>query len=127
MARHLLNSDAADMLWLALGARLEKGFSSRFSKYNEVLWSAVDTFRASHPDITTLKFSAYDTFTRLLDSPDQYGFTKQDAREPFMGIWMDLIHPTTRVHDILAREIAAFLENQKAIQAPDASIVSDIA
>jgi phospholipase/lecithinase/hemolysin len=49
-------------------------------------------------------------FTQILDVPREYGFKADDVRKRGGGIWYDHIHPTTRVHDILARELVEFLE-----------------
>ncbi|KAF9246887.1 hypothetical protein BU15DRAFT_57848 [Melanogaster broomeanus] len=59
---------------------------------------AAQQFAADHADASVMIFSSWDTFTRILDDPASYGF---DADEPYGGIWVDSLHPTTKVHDIL--------------------------
>lgn len=67
-----------------------------------------EIFAASHEGVTTSLFSPAQTFNRLLDDPLLYGFDVNGAT-----IWMDHIHPTSRVHDFLAADLAKFLEDIK--------------
>lgn len=62
-----------------------------------------------HDDLTALLFSSHRLFLSLLKNPDMYGFEAQDVRKMGGDIWVDHIHPTSKVHDIVASEIAVFL------------------
>jgi len=86
-----------------------------YSQWNEALNERAQQFAATHADATVMIFSSWDTFSRILDDPASYGF---DASEKFGGIWVDQLHPTTKVHDILAREISEFLNS--VVQSPSA-------
>jgi hypothetical protein len=77
---------------------------------NEILLIKVKEFAASYPETTDHIFSAWDTFTRVLDQPRLYGFTDEDVGKAGGGIWSDHLHPTAKMHDIrLASDISAFL------------------
>lgn len=78
-------------------------------------------FSATHEDATVLIFSSYDTFSRVLNDPKTHGFREIDARKSGGGIWADALHPTTGMHEILERDIFAFLEAVK--QTPEETIV----
>ncbi|KAF8845606.1 hypothetical protein BDN67DRAFT_993291 [Paxillus ammoniavirescens] len=84
-------------------------------QWNEALNERAQQFAAKHADASVMIFSSWDTFSRILDDPASYGF---DASEKFGGIWVDQLHPTTKVHDILAREISKFLND--VVQSPSA-------
>ncbi|KAF9224339.1 hypothetical protein BS17DRAFT_779653 [Gyrodon lividus] len=76
------------------------------SEWNRALNERAQQFAANHTDASVMIFSSWNTFSRILDDPGSYGF---DANEKHGGIWVDAVHPTTKVHDILAREISVFL------------------
>jgi phospholipase/lecithinase/hemolysin len=54
-------------------------------------------------------YSSYDTFTRVLRDPVSHGFAAEDATKEGGGIWYDHLHPTSAMHDVVARDIARFL------------------
>jgi hypothetical protein len=54
----------------------------------------------------------WDTFTRILSDPARYGFNPADRTTLGGSIWFDFMHPTSRVYNILAGEIAQFLASQ---------------
>ncbi|KIJ59860.1 carbohydrate esterase family 16 protein [Hydnomerulius pinastri MD-312] len=74
--------------------------------WNTALRDAAQKFALAHDGASVMIFSSWDTFTRILDDAASYGF---DANAKFGGIWIDHLHPTTKVHDILAREISTCL------------------
>ncbi|KAI9507553.1 hypothetical protein F5148DRAFT_1276162 [Russula earlei] len=84
----------------------------RFGNWNEELRRGLANFAAAHPDATVMLFSAWDTFTRILSDPARYGFNPADRTTQGGSIWFDFMHPTSRVHSILAAEIAQFLSSQ---------------
>jgi phospholipase/lecithinase/hemolysin len=68
------------------------------------------SFASEYPESTTLIYSAHATFTRVLDDPVGHGFHEANAaREAGKGIWMDHLHPTSKMHDFVAKYLAAFL------------------
>jgi phospholipase/lecithinase/hemolysin len=83
---------------------------SRYADWNAALCSSITSFASEHPDATALLFSSNATFTRVLVDPEGHGFHDKDAaRKPGKGIWMDFLHPTNKMHDIVAKDLAAFL------------------
>lgn len=84
----------------------------RFGNWNEELRRGLANFARSHPDATVMLFSAWDTFSRILSDPARYGFSPADTTAQGGSIWFDFMHPTSRVHSILAGEIAQFLTSQ---------------
>lgn len=82
----------------------------RYLEWNAALHSAITAFASGHSDVTALLFSSHATFTRILDSPVEYGFNNADAaRKEGQGIWMDFLHPSSKMHDYIAKDLAAFL------------------
>jgi len=82
----------------------------RYADWNAALRSSIASFASEHPDATALLFSSHATFTRVLDDPEGYGFhEKGAARKAGKGIWMDILHPTNKMHDIVAKDLATFL------------------
>lgn len=78
----------------------------RADQWNELLSSGIADFAEAHEDSTALLFSPAETFDRLLDDPAFCG------SDPSGGdsMWVDHIHPTSRVHDLLAADLAEFLK-----------------
>jgi hypothetical protein len=102
----------------------EGGKPSPHIAWNQSLVTYVQKFVDSHPDVTAMIWSSADLFTDILDRPAHYQFPRSTELYIEGGpIWHDHIHPTTRVHDIIAKEFSEFLEDvQKGIDA-DASAV----
>jgi phospholipase/lecithinase/hemolysin len=84
-----------------------------YKDWNKALAETVRQFaNANHSEITAMIFSSYDTFTNVLDDPVSCGFTSEDVRKEEGGIWYDHLHPTSRMHDIIAANMAQFLGDQ---------------
>lgn len=58
---------------------------------------------------TARLLSAYDTFSRIYASPDEYGFSKADPGEVAGGIWVDGLHPTKKVQGTFGKGFEALL------------------
>ena len=43
--------------------------------------------------------------------PEVYGFDKEDVRKYGGSIWVDFLHPTSKVHDHIASNLADFLQD----------------
>lgn len=84
--------------------------SRSYDVWNSALRRQVQAFCAMHDDITALLFSSHRLFQSLLENPEVYGFEAQDAHKMGGGIWFDYIHPTSKVHDFIASDVADFLE-----------------
>lgn len=86
----------------------------RYATWNNTLSRSMDAFETAHADATLFEFSAYDTFTRILDSPESFGFNnkREDVSKAGGEIWVDMLHPTSAVHAVVAREMEEFLRLQ---------------
>lgn len=93
--------------------RIENYQESR-DNWNALLPTAIENFTAAHEDITTLFFSSTKAFEKLFDSPTLYGFDPADVREFGGPMWVDHVHPTSRVHDFFANEFAEFINTVPA-------------
>jgi lysophospholipase L1-like esterase len=86
-----------------------------YTKWNEALAETVREFASEDAkEITAMIYSAYDTFTRVLDDPLSHGFALEDVEREEGGIWYDRLHPTSAMHGIIARDVARFLGDQPA-------------
>ena len=57
-----------------------------------------------------LLYSSHATFTKILDNPEKYDFKAADVRRQGGSVWVDQLHPTSKVHRVVAQEVAEFLE-----------------
>jgi len=89
----------------------EETVMEKIQTWNEYLGKEVEAFATAHPDATALLFSSYEAFDTLLDNAEQNGLKAQDRKRHGGNIWIDHIHPTSKVHDNIARRVAAFLDS----------------
>lgn len=59
-------------------------------------------------------FSSWDIFSRVLDNPRGYDLATTDVRKNGGKVWVDHIHPTTKIHDIFAYDLVSWLNVQSA-------------
>ena|ERR1700677_2885387 len=89
--------------------------SQIFKTWNQELGKYVRLFTNSHPkEITAMIYSSHGTFSRVLDAPESHGFVLEDINKKGGCIWRDDLHPTSAMHDIIAKDIAQLLEDQLA-------------
>ncbi|KAH9843044.1 uncharacterized protein C8Q71DRAFT_233062 [Rhodofomes roseus] len=81
----------------------------RTALWNTTLRTQAAAFAASHGDATVLIYSSWHLFTKVLDDPTTFGFGKDDVRRPASSIWVDRLHPTSNMHDVVAHDMAQFL------------------
>lgn len=96
----------------ALNARrnwFEPSETSAYSKWNAALRDAAKGFAEKHPDSTVLIFSAHQTFNTFLDDLWAYDFPIGDGSLSGGSVWVDHLHPTSKVHDIIAHNFAEFV------------------
>ncbi|TFK76392.1 hypothetical protein BDN72DRAFT_830957 [Pluteus cervinus] len=93
----------------AAPAGLER--SPSIENWNEELAKAIKAFVEVHQDISAFFFSSSELFTKVLDNPEEYGFTEKDKRKAGGSIWADRLHPTSKVHDLIAKEVGEFLSS----------------
>ncbi|OCH86251.1 hypothetical protein OBBRIDRAFT_890618 [Obba rivulosa] len=94
--------------------------------WNVHLKDTAAAFSAAHPDVTAMLYSSWDTFTRVLDNPAEHGFNPSEVRKPFGEIWLDHLHPTSAMHEWIARDLVAFFGAQESkhedVEGTDASV-----
>lgn len=73
--------------------------------WNLVLESSLMKFQEAHADISALMFSTHETFTHVVQDP---------SLVPKDEVWIDHIHPSSRMHDFVARDLFAFLNSVEA-------------
>jgi phospholipase/lecithinase/hemolysin len=86
-----------------------------FINWNTELSKSAQTFSAAHRDATIMIFSSWETFNCVLDDPVSYGFPSKDVQKQGGSIWIDHLHPTSKMHDIIARDVGAFLAAQSPL------------
>ncbi|EPQ58338.1 hypothetical protein GLOTRDRAFT_57235 [Gloeophyllum trabeum ATCC 11539] len=87
--------------------------SSLYDSWNRRLREHCKAFAADHPDASVFIYSAHRTFSRILNDPISHGFSSLDTVTAFGEVWVDQVHPTSRIHDWVAKDFAAFLYNRK--------------
>ncbi|KAJ7025596.1 hypothetical protein C8F04DRAFT_1046409 [Mycena alexandri] len=118
----LYNSGAKNFLFInipQISRAPAKGYKSHYINWNTELKKAVAQFAAAHADATVMIFSALDTFDAIFNDPAAHGFPAEDVSKAGASIWVDYLHPTSKVHDFVARDVAAFLSAQTAFQESD--------
>jgi hypothetical protein len=90
------------------------------------LKETVAKFAQDHAEATTMMFSSWDSFNRILDDPVAHGFVEADVGIALGGIWADHVHPTSRVHDFVARDISEFLQSQPSYSEPSGESLSAV-
>ncbi|KAJ6551716.1 hypothetical protein B0H19DRAFT_1211301 [Mycena capillaripes] len=113
----LYNSGARNFLFVnvpAINRSPAKGNEPNYVSWNTELKQAATLFAANHPDTTVMIYSSWDTFNALLDDPVAHGFPAEDVRKANGSIWVDHLHPTSKVHDFIARDMSRFLSAQDA-------------
>lgn len=58
--------------------------------------------------------SSFDLFNLVLETPSDYGFDEEDVQEMYGPMWADFIHPTSRMHEIIAERVNEFLRSHPA-------------
>ena len=87
----------------------EEIVKEKFEIWNGCLRNAVEEFTSVHQDSTVLLFSSFEAFNMFLNNPEQHGIETEDLRRSGGKVWVDHIHPTAKVHDYIANQVAAFL------------------
>ncbi|KAF9533683.1 SGNH hydrolase-type esterase domain-containing protein [Crepidotus variabilis] len=85
---------------------------TRIQAWNTALVSAAAAFQTKHSDVSTFVYDSWALYSKLLNSPSQYGFT--DVTTTGGSFWQDVIHPKAKVHDYMAQDLVAFLKAQTA-------------
>ncbi|PCH37973.1 carbohydrate esterase family 16 protein [Wolfiporia cocos MD-104 SS10] len=48
---------------------------------------------------------------KAMDSPTAFDFETEDVRKTGSGMWIDRLHSTSKMHDLVARDLAQFLQD----------------
>jgi len=91
-------------------ARSNASGATPFKAWNASLAAHIAEFATDHSDASVFLFTAWDTFTRVLDDPVAHGFKTGDTRRKGGGIWVDQLHPTSAMHEVVAQDMAIFLD-----------------
>ncbi|KAG8969441.1 hypothetical protein FRC05_001076 [Tulasnella sp. 425] len=92
---------------------LYKDRESRCQAWNQSLKSRIQTeFITGHPDASAFVFDTWELFERLLTNPSEFGFSSNAGRGFDQEMYWDNIHPTSAVHQILAKAVADFLAGE---------------
>jgi len=91
----------------------EEETAPQYTGWNTSLHNQIEQFCRSHLDASVFLFSAYQLFSDFLDNPGKYGLDPQDVRKMGGDVWIDHLHPSGKVHEIIASNLATFL-NQTA-------------
>lgn len=105
---HSIQSDQEVLLTDASSAiRLEcmEKIEERVETWNKLLRTQAIEFQSKTTDATVLIFSSHKLFSDILDDPLEHEFTEDDPETEGGGIWVDDLHPTSEVHDILGEQI----------------------
>jgi phospholipase/lecithinase/hemolysin len=98
------------------GADIIENYRQGVTLFNSQLLPAyVANFTASHEGVRSIVYDAYSLFSEILDRPHWYGF-KDNTSYTCIGctngtgdFWANNYHPTTQVHERLARDMVANL------------------
>lgn len=77
--------------------------------WNTNLHSLFNSFLTSHPDATGLHFCAWHFFLKVFTNPTEWGFEDEDVEKSGGAMWCDHIHPSSKMHHVLAKGITGFL------------------
>ncbi|KAI0748136.1 hypothetical protein C8Q80DRAFT_1270577 [Daedaleopsis nitida] len=94
-------------------------FRQVYDVWNVTLRDRIARFAQAHPDVTTLFFSSWDTFTRVLNDPVAHGFAPEHVSRSGGDIWVDNLHPSTKMHDWIAHDLSKFLSALPAYSPPE--------
>lgn len=87
----------------------EQTSAPNYLTWNTTLGEALDGFSKSHDDASIFLFSSFEVFENVLDKPKDFGIKEREVRKAGGAIWVDHLHPTSKMHDILASSLAGFL------------------
>lgn len=94
-----------------LAAGRDRSRKLTFEEWNDVLPRVAKGFSDRHVDATVLIYSSHETFTRVLNNPTRFGFDAEDVNKQGGSIWFDRIHPSSRMHDEIAKDMLEFLSS----------------
>jgi hypothetical protein len=93
------------------GIEVDRSEETTFQRWNRLLMDGLQVFKKKHPDCTVMLFSLYQTFSVLLEDLETYGFPPSHRHTSRGQVWIDHLHPTSRVHELLAHFLSDFLSD----------------
>lgn len=94
---------------------------SFINNYNSAWSSGLAALRTQFPNSTFIGADLYTLHNSILDNPSQYNITnttqpcKNTAANPDVYVYWDTLHPTSRVHEILAEEVERVITGQPSV------------
>ncbi|KAG8902807.1 hypothetical protein FRB99_004106 [Tulasnella sp. 403] len=82
-------------------------------EWNELLPRFLDDFSKTRPEASTFLFDTYKSISHMLAAPTEYGFPANAGSMYDHIMYVDNIHPTSKVHEVLARQIGSFLAGEE--------------
>lgn len=82
--------------------------------WNELLQSKLQEWTDSTSQASLLNFSIHAFLNDVLDAPEKYGFDADDVRVACGKFWMDGLHLTTAVHQIMAMQVYSELAKRSS-------------
>lgn len=100
-----LNLPPLDLTPRAAGSATLKTASANFATDMQ---QAIATLRASNPGIVIVPVDIYSLFKQVIQTPPQYGLTNVTTQSQYHAVnpdqyfFWDSVHPTTRIHQLIA-------------------------
>ena len=96
----------------SLDEALSKLSLTIIAHWNQTLRNKAAQFTTAHPDATAFVWSSHDLFNKILDDPAKYGLLEDDRLKMNGSIWYDHIHPTSKVHREIAKDMVELLKRK---------------
>ena len=76
----------------------------RIILWNSYLQTVVKEFLEGHSEAITAIYDVASVFTSVLDDPTKFGFKDSTDWGDENCVWDDALHPTSKMHHIIAEE-----------------------
>jgi len=125
--QRLVNAGARNFLFIdvppvyrcpAFSPAEEKRAASRYLNWNEAFYRAIENFCTAHEELSVFLFSSFQLFDQFLDHPKDFNIDARDIRKLGGDVWVDHLHPTSKVHDLIASNLTSFLNQIDTKSAP---------
>jgi len=82
-------------------------------EFNQLLENMISAFQASNSGVKVLYYDVHARFTDILNRPSVYGLINNSsyALANDSVAWCNSFHPSSRMHNYIAYDIAALLSN----------------
>ncbi len=124
-----LNLPPLDLTPRGAGSPALKAASAAFATDMQ---QAIVSLRASYPGITIIPVDIYSLYKQVIQDPSQYGITNVTTQaqnypvNPDQYIFWDNLHPTTKMHQLIARLIQSDITETFGLTPPGSQLpVSD--